>query len=147
MTSAPEVLDPRVPCLSERSARGEREGVRSSHRDRRSAARLRLEAVRSATNDQLFSLTDPALWPAVRQVPLGLPPREYRPSEVTAGPARDSTVAKEIANACGRRVLEASWWIALCPDGSTSCVRDRPSSATHLLFVRRHGETLLWWIR
>lgn len=101
---------------------------------------------RSARVEDLFALTDPALWPAVRQGPLPLPARDFAPTEVSAGPAATASIATAIRSRCGGRILEASWWIALCPDGSSACLGQRPAAATHLLFVRRHGTVLLWAI-
>ncbi|HXF69557.1 MAG TPA: hypothetical protein VNK89_07100 [Thermoflexus sp.] len=100
-----------------------------------------------ATGDreQRFRLTDPSLWPLLSSASEKMGPfMEGNLSEPRR--ARESPYADLLANACGAKVLEASWWVEVCPgspppDRFEQCP---PGMRMHLFFIRRGGRWLLW---
>ena len=97
--------------------------------------------------------SDRALWRVVKADWRGRrPARAVRltPRDVVFAPAAKAPYADLVGNNCGNSTLAKSWWIAVCPRiprRSRPCsLEEAPATTTHLLFIRRHGFWLNWFI-
>jgi hypothetical protein len=95
-------------------------------------------------------LADRAYWPILQATwsTGGLPGRvrTLTAEGVTSGPAARSPYAGLVRGSCGRRTLDLSWWVAVCPVETTTCSpREAPALTEHFLLVDRRGRWLVWF--
>ncbi|HEX9311705.1 MAG TPA: hypothetical protein VGA30_02620, partial [Actinomycetota bacterium] len=100
--------------------------------------------------DTDLSLADRAYWPILQTTwSSGELPGRVRtltPEGVVSGPAAESPYAGLVRGNCGRRTLDLSWWVAVCPVGTRPCsLRDAPALTEHFLLVDRRGSWLVWF--
>jgi hypothetical protein len=99
-------------------------------------------------------LSDRANWPVVRETwSHGFKPHPLRPLrsiDVYGAPAERSPYAAMVRHWCGQRLLQLSWWVAVCPRElrpSIPCGRRWQSALTgHFLLINRRGHWLVWFI-
>ncbi|HEV8633628.1 MAG TPA: hypothetical protein VG370_05215 [Chloroflexota bacterium] len=96
----------------------------------------------SADLDRSRRASDPAFWSVSRGWPTTWPrERLGTPQPVTNA----SPYADLLANACGKEIMERSWWVTLCPGPCQDPAVARAAALTGYLFlVKRNGHWLVW---
>lgn len=94
--------------------------------------------------EQKLQVTDPSLWPLLPSTSEPSALKEKNLSEPR--PAGESPYADLLANACGRGILDTSWWVEVCPgspppDNFEQCPH---GLRMHYFFIRRRGRWLIW---
>jgi hypothetical protein len=111
-----------------------------------------LEVLREFSSEDLekrLQVTDPSVWPLL--FPIGKP-SEGGPLVLAEGnlaepkPARESPYADLLANACGKKILDYSWWVEVCPGSPPPPEFELcpPGIRLHFFFINREGRWLIW---
>lgn len=119
------------------------------------AALIQARSARETSEVAWRALLDDSYWPTVRaelEATKRLAATQTHPAsptaraaEATAAPgtfavrrAQESPYAELIANRCGQRTVDLSWWVE-------SCQECGPAQRVHTFFVKRDGRWLVWW--
>jgi len=122
------------------------EGLKVVKEFRKTEALEVLNEFFSGNLEKVFQVTDPSVWPLLSSS------YEREPSALVEGnlaeprPARESPYAELLANACGDKTLDYSWWVEVCPGSPPppEFAVCPPGVRLHYFFINREGRWLIW---
>ncbi len=128
------------------------QGLEAAHLSKAEALEV-LWAFTSHDPEKVRRVTDPSHWQQIDWKRLATPARPTVPAEVRLPservtiprPAAESPYGEVIRNMCGEEVLAWSWWVVVCAGPCEEALRKAPALNTHIYFIRRQGQWLIWW--